>query len=127
MKSKEAKSKYLICFSHRTMIILVMLVLMLCIVFKIKFNPYGYFDTVNFGSLFLGYIIFSIQLVSYCIFNAQIFDSNARAIIFTIVFHLAIGQISNTIFQWPTAIQYILMFFYPYLGEWTIFQVKEFS
>ncbi|CAF4589424.1 unnamed protein product [Rotaria sp. Silwood1] len=106
----------------RTMVILLILVLLLSIVFKIKLNSNAYFNTVNFGILFFGNIIYGLQLISFCIMNAQLFNSNVRAIIFTIVFYYVVYNISSFTIFWPPGIQYVLMFFCPYIGGHSLFQ-----
>jgi len=107
------------------MIIFVILIVILCIVYKFKFKPYAYFDTVNYGTLFLGNIIYSLQLVSFCIMNAQLFDSNVRAIIFTFVIYFVSNSLFSWIILWPPGIQYLLMFFIPYIAGRSLFQVKK--
>ncbi|CAF4199938.1 unnamed protein product, partial [Adineta steineri] len=58
----------------RTLIILCFLTILLCIIFKLKLKSDAYFNTVNFGILFIGYFIYGLQLISFCIMNAQLFD-----------------------------------------------------
>ncbi len=106
------------------MIIFLILILLLCITYKLKLKPYAYFDTVNFGTLFLGNIIYSLQLVSFCIMNAQLFDSNVRAIIFTFIIYFIAYCTFSYIILWPVSIQYLLMFFYPYYAAQSLFQVR---
>ncbi|CAF1375172.1 unnamed protein product, partial [Rotaria sordida] len=106
----------------RTMFILFILILLLSIVYKLKLNPDAYFNTVNFGILFVGNIIYGLQLISFCIMNAQLFDTNVRAVIFTFVFYYVIYYISSFTNSWPPGIQYILMFFCPYIAGHSLFQ-----
>ncbi|CAF3715850.1 unnamed protein product [Rotaria sp. Silwood1] len=109
-------------FAHaiRTLIILCLLILFLCIVLKQK--PNGYFLTVNFHILFLGYLIFSLQLISFCIMIAQLFDKNVRAqLTIFVIYLLSLKIYSYTIF-WPTTIQYLLIFFCPHIAGYSLFQ-----
>ncbi|CAF2516694.1 unnamed protein product [Rotaria sp. Silwood2] len=106
----------------RTMVILLILILFLSIVFKIKLKPDAYFNTVNFATLFFGNIIYGLQLISFCIMNAQLFDTNVRAVIFTFVFYYIVFSISSFTVSWPPGIQYVLMFFCPYIAGHSIFQ-----
>ncbi|CAF4875435.1 unnamed protein product, partial [Rotaria sp. Silwood2] len=97
-------------FAHaiRTLIILCLLILLLCIVLKQK--PNGYFLTVNFHILFLGYLIFSLQLISFCIMIAQLYDKNIRAELTTFVIYLLSSKIYCYAIFWPTSIQNLLIF-----------------
>jgi hypothetical protein len=117
------RKKHLYSF-FRTMIIFLILIILLCITYKIKLKPYAYFDTVNFGTLFLGNIIYSFQLVSFCIMIAQLFDSNVRAIIFTFIVYFIANYIFSYTTLWPLGIQYLLMFFCPYISAQSLFQVR---
>ncbi len=112
-------------FIFRTIIILVVLILLLCIALKIKLNPDAYFNTVNFATLFLGYFIYGLQLIAFCIMNAQIFNANVRAIIFTFVIYYLSNTVSSWTNAWPAGIQYILMFFSPYIALRSLFQVRN--
>src|SRR5438105_2399391 len=112
-------------FHFRTMIIFLFLLILLCVTYKVKLKPYAYFDTVNFGTLFLGNIMYSLQLISFCIMNAQLFDSNVRAIIFTIAIYFVTTFTYSYIVLWPTGIQYLLMFFFPFIAGRSLFQVKQ--
>lgn len=106
------------------MIIYTILIVLLCIVYKLKLDPHAYFATVNYGILLLGYIFYSLQLIAFCIMNAQIFDSNVRAIIFTFVLYIASINVFSSALSWPTGIQYLLMFFCPFISGRSLFQVR---
>ena len=107
------------------MVILLILIILLCIMFKINFHPDAYFNTVNFGILFLSYIIFSLQLISFCIMNAQIFDSTIRATIITSIIYLISFLIYSWAILWPAGVQYVLIFFSPYIAGHSLFQVRK--
>ncbi|UJR08477.1 hypothetical protein I4U23_012744 [Adineta vaga] len=106
----------------RTLIILCILSLLLCIIFKLKLKPDAYFNTVNFGILFIGYLIFGLQMISFCIMNAQIFDKNVRAVLANLFIYLVSIIVFPNILLWPTAIQYVLIFFSPYIAGHSLFQ-----
>ncbi|CAF3912977.1 unnamed protein product, partial [Adineta steineri] len=106
----------------RTLIILCFLTILLCIIFKLKLNPHAYFNTVNFGILFIGYFIYGLQLISFCIMNAQLFDKTIRAVLSTFVIYVLSLCIYPFIIVWPTAIQYILIFISPYIAGHSIFR-----
>lgn len=108
----------------RTLVIIFILTVLLCIVYKLKLKPDAYFNSVNFGILFFGYFIFSLQLISFCIMNVQLFDKNVRAILGTFVIYLISLIIHPNSLAWPTAIQYILMFISPYIAGHSLFQVR---
>jgi hypothetical protein len=108
------------------MIILFILTILLCVVLKLKLDPDAYFNTVSYGILFVGYIIFDLQLISFGIMNAQLFDVNIRAIVTTIVIYLVADFIQPWAIFWPLSIQYILIFFYPFIGARSLFQVRKF-
>jgi hypothetical protein len=108
----------------RTLIIILLLILLLCIVYKLKLQPDAYFNTVNFGVLFIGYFIFGLQLISFCIMNAQLFDKTVRAVLGTFLIYLLSIIIYPYIIVWPTAIQYVLIFFSPYIAAHSLFQVR---
>jgi phosphatidylserine synthase len=110
----------------RTLIILSLLTLLVCIVYKLKLQPDAYFNIVNFGILFFGYLIFSLQFISFCIMNAQLFDKNVRAILGSLFIYLLSLIIYPYIILWPTAIQYILIFLSPYIAGHSLFQVRNF-
>jgi hypothetical protein len=118
------KRKYF--FISRTLIILCILILCLCIVYKLKLKPDAYFNSVNFRILFSGYLIFGLQLISFCIMNAQLFDKNVCAIIGTFVIYLTSSIIFTHSIVWPVTIQYVLIFFSPYIAGHSIFQVRRF-
>ncbi len=107
------------------MIIFLILIILLCIVLKLKLITAAYFNTVNIGILFLGYFIVSLQLISFCIMNAQIFDSSIRAIVVTLI----IAVISIKIHSWtilcPSSVQYVLIFFSPIIAHRSLFQVRK--
>ncbi|CAF4107133.1 unnamed protein product, partial [Rotaria sp. Silwood2] len=109
-------------FSHaiRTLIILCLLILLLCIVLKQK--PNEYFLTVNFHILFLGYLIFSLQLISFCIMIAQLFDKKVRAELTVSIIYLVSSKIYSYTIFWPTSIQYLLIFFCPHIAGYSLFQ-----
>ncbi|CAF3806236.1 unnamed protein product [Adineta steineri] len=106
----------------RTLIILCFLTVLLCIIFKLKLKPDAYFNTVNFGVLFIGYFIYGLQLISFCIMNAQLFDRSVRAVLVTLFIYGLSIFIYPFIIVWPTAIQYILIFLSPYIAGRSIFQ-----
>ncbi|CAF3562792.1 unnamed protein product [Adineta steineri] len=106
----------------RTMVIYVILILFLCIACKIKLKPEAYFDTVNFGTLFLGYLMYALQLVAFCTMNAQMFNTNVRAIVFTFIIYFISNNIYALAMSWPSGLQYILIFFCPYVGGRSLFQ-----
>ncbi|CAF4673197.1 unnamed protein product, partial [Rotaria sp. Silwood2] len=111
-------------FAHaiRTLIILCLLILLLCIVYKLKLKPDAYFNSVNFRILFFAYFIFGLQLISFCIMNVQLFDKNVRAILGTFVIYLISLITFAYNIVWPVAIQYVLIFFSPYIAGHSIFQ-----
>jgi formate/nitrite transporter FocA (FNT family) len=100
---------------------------LLGVAYKLKLKPYAYFDTVNYGTLFLGNLMYSLQLISFCIMNAQLFDSNVRAIIFTLAIYLISSNIFSYTILWPLGIQYLLMFFVPFITGQSLFQVRHYS
>ncbi|CAM4906302.1 unnamed protein product [Rotaria socialis] len=106
----------------RTLIIICLLTLLLCIVYKLKLKPDAYFNSVNFGVLFFGYLIFGLQLIAFCIMNVQLFDKNVRAILGTFFIYAISLAIHPYSVVWPTAIQYILIFVSPYIAAHSIFQ-----
>ncbi|CAF4093815.1 unnamed protein product, partial [Adineta steineri] len=106
----------------RTLIIICFLTILLCIVYKLKLKPDAYFNTVNFGVLFLGYFIYGLQLISFCIMNAQLFDKSVRAVLVTFFIYALSRFIYSYAIVWPTAIQYILIFVSPYIAGRSIFQ-----
>ncbi|CAF4083873.1 unnamed protein product [Adineta steineri] len=106
----------------RTLIILFFLTILLCIIFKLKLKSDAYFNTVNFGILFIGYFIYGLQLISFCIMNAQLFDKTIRAILGTFFIYGLSGIIYSYTIVWPTAIKYILIFISPYIAGHSIFQ-----
>ena len=112
-------------FFFRTLIILSILTLLLCIVFKFNFNPHAYFDTVNFGVLFLSYFILSLQFISFCMMNAQLFQTNIRAGICTVSIYILSLIIYSYMIFWPTSIQYPLIFLNPFIASHSLFQVSE--
>ncbi|CAM4800916.1 unnamed protein product [Rotaria magnacalcarata] len=111
-------------FAHaiRTFIILVILILFLCFTYKLKLKPDAYFNSVRFSILFFDYLIFVLQLISCCIMNAQLFDKNVRAIMYTFIIYLASLIIFTNSVVWPVAIQYILIFLSPYIAGHSLFQ-----
>ncbi|CAF4052910.1 unnamed protein product [Adineta steineri] len=106
----------------RTLIILCFLTILLCIIFKSKLNVDAYFDTVKFGILFLGYLIYGLQLISFCIMNAQLFDKSVPALFCTFLIYALSIFIYQYAIVWPTAIQYILIFLSPFISGHSIFQ-----
>ncbi|CAF1011366.1 unnamed protein product [Rotaria sordida] len=106
----------------RTLIILCLFILLLCIVYKLKLKPDAYFNTVNFGILFIGYLILGLQLISFCIMNVQLFDKNVRAILGTFLIYLISLIVFSYSIVWPTGIQYVLIFFSPYIAGHSLFQ-----
>ncbi|CAF4356920.1 unnamed protein product, partial [Adineta steineri] len=81
-----------------------------------------YFHTVSPGFLFLGYLIYALQLISFCIMNAQLFDKTIRAVLGTFFIYVLSRFIYSYAIVWPTAIQYILIFISPYIAGRSIFQ-----
>lgn len=120
------KIKLYYLFLSRTLIILFILILSLCFMYKLKLQPDAYFNSVSFPILFFGYLIFGLQLISFCIMNAQLFDKNVRAIGCTFLVYLASLIIFSNSIAWPVSIQYILIFFSPYIAGHSIFQVRFF-
>ncbi|CAF4318595.1 unnamed protein product, partial [Rotaria sp. Silwood2] len=108
--------------SIRTLVILCLLTLLLCIVYKLKLKPDAFFNTVNFGILILGYLIYDLQLISFCIMNVQLFDKNVRAILGTFLIYVVSLIVFPYSIVWPTAIQYVLIFFSPYIAAHSLFQ-----
>jgi hypothetical protein len=108
------------------MMILVILVILLCLVYKLKLGPNAYFNTVNYGTLLLGNLVFSLQLISFCIMNAQLFNVNVRAIVGTFAIYFLSTFVYTWIISWPIGLQYLLMFFCPYIAGRSLFQVKKF-
>lgn len=107
------------------MIIYLILILLLCFIYKLNLKPYAYFDTVNYGILLLGNLIYAFQLTSFCIMNAQLFDKNVRAIIFTFVLYFVANNIFSWAILWPPGIQYLLMFICPFVAGRSLFQVRK--
>ncbi|CAF1113916.1 unnamed protein product [Adineta steineri] len=106
----------------RTLFIICFLTILLCIMYKLKLNPDAYFNTVNFGVLFIGYFIYGLQLISFCIMNAQLFDKSVRAVFGTLFIYALSIFIYPFIIVWPTAIQYIFIFLNPYIAGRSIFR-----
>ncbi|CAF1197235.1 unnamed protein product, partial [Adineta steineri] len=106
----------------RTLIILCFLTILLCIIFILELKSDTYFNIVNFGVLFLGYLIHGLQLISFCIMNAQLFDKTFRAVLGTFFIYGLSVFIYPFIIGWPTAIQYIFIFISPYIAGRSIFQ-----
>lgn len=106
------------------MIIYTILTLLLSVIYKLKLKPDAYLNSVNFGSIWLGNFVYALQLTSFCIMNAQLFDTNVRAIIFTFVIYFLATNIIPFIITWPPGVQYLLMFICPYFGGHSIFQVS---
>jgi hypothetical protein len=113
-------------FFFRTTVIIFILTLILSIVYKLKLKPDAYFNTVNFGTLFLGNFIYGLQLISFCIANAQLFDANVRAVVFTFIIYFIFGNLYSVTMLWPPGIQYVLMFFFPYIAGRSLFQVNKY-
>ncbi|UJR08715.1 hypothetical protein I4U23_012972 [Adineta vaga] len=109
-------------FAHaiRTLIILGILILLLC--FALKQQPYGYFLNVNFGFLFLSYFIYSLQLISFCILIAQLFDRNVRAELTIFFIYVLSSSIYSNVIYWPKGIQYLLIFLIPHFAQYSLFQ-----
>lgn len=105
------------------MIILVIFVLIICIACKTKFNGEAYFNTVNFGTLFIGFFIYGFQLIAFCIMNAQMFSSNIRAVVFTLLLCFVANYVYTWILAWPAGIQYVLILLCPFFGVRSLFQV----
>ena len=112
-------------FPFRTLIIFTFLTILLCVVLTVKLKKYAYFNSVNFGILFVSYIIYSLQLISFCIMNAQLFDKVVRAVLGTLLIYGISYAINPYIVVWPAAIQYILIFFSPFIGGYSLFQVRS--
>ncbi|CAF1308472.1 unnamed protein product [Rotaria magnacalcarata] len=106
----------------RTMIIFIILILFLSIAYKLKLKSDAYFNTVNFGIIFLGNITYALQLISFCIMNAQLFNTNIRAVIFTLVIYFVAYNIYSLTITWPSSVQYLLMFICPYIAGHSLFQ-----
>ena len=106
------------------MVIIFILIIILCIAYKLKLKPDAYFNTVNFGTLMLGLFIYGLQLVAFCIMNAQLFSTNVRAVVFTFFIYFLFGNLSSITMLWPPGIQYLLMFFIPYMAGRSLFQVR---
>ncbi len=94
--------------------------------YKLKVGPYAYLNAVNFGIPFFGYLILSVQLISFCIMNTQLYDKNVRAILGTIFIYIISLIIFSNMTQWPTAIQYLLIFISPHIAGHSLFQVRKF-
>lgn len=56
--------------------------------------------------------------------NAQLFDSNVRQIVFTLVSYIVAVNIYSYTLLWPPGIQYLVMFFIPYISGRSVFQVR---
>jgi hypothetical protein len=107
------------------LIIFTFLTILRCVVLTIKLKKYAYFNSVNFGILFVGYIIYSLELISFCIMNAQLFDKVVRTVLGTLLIYGVSYAINPYIVVWPSAIQYILIFFSPFIGGYSLFQVSS--
>lgn len=88
------------------------------------FQFYSYFHTVPIGVLLLVYSIYSLQLLSFCIFNAQLFDRVVRAMLGTLFIYGVSLLIYPSIVVWPVGLQYLLMFISPFIGGYSLFQVS---
>ncbi|CAF0858674.1 unnamed protein product [Adineta steineri] len=106
----------------RTLINICFLTILLCIMFKLTIKSNAYFNTVKFGVLFIGYFIYGLQLISFCIMNAQLFDKSVRAVVCTLSIYGLSIHIYPFIIVWPTAIQYISIFLSPYIAGHSIFR-----
>ncbi|UJR37764.1 hypothetical protein I4U23_030457 [Adineta vaga] len=106
----------------RTLVILIVFIVLLCIVCKIKFQDNAYFNTVNFAVLFFGFLMYGFQLIAFCIMNAQIFNTNIKAVVFTLAICFISNYVYTWILAWPVGIQYILIFICPYFGVRSLFQ-----
>jgi hypothetical protein len=109
------------------MIILLILVTLLSVILQLKLLPDAYFNTVSFGIIFIGYLILSLLLISFCIMTAQIFDSSIRAIVATFAIYCLSAIIHGWVMFWPVGIQYVLIFFSPFIAGRSIFQVRRFA
>jgi hypothetical protein len=114
-------------FRSRTMIIYAILILMLCIIYKLKINQSAYFNHVNFATLFFGNLVLALQLVSFCIINAQLFEMDVRAIVATFIIYSFSTYLHWLAIPWPTGIQYIFVFISPFVAAHSIFQVGNIS
>jgi hypothetical protein len=92
-------------FRSRTMIIYAILILLLCIIYKLKINQSAYFNHVNFATLFFGNLVLALQLVSFCIMNAQLFEVNVRAIVATFIIYSLSTYLHSLAIPWPAGIQ----------------------
>ena len=111
-------------FFSRTFAILFILTLILCIVYKHELNPNAYFNTVSYIILLFAYLIYSLQLISFCIMNVQLYDRNVRAILANLFIYILSLIIYSYMIIWPTAIQYIFIFLSPYIAAHSLFQVR---
>jgi hypothetical protein len=116
---------FLFTFFSSSMVIYLILILLLCIVYKLKLNPHAYFNYVNIGTLVLSNVILAVQLVSFCIMNAQLFDANIRAIIATLIIYFLSTNIHSWMILWPVSIQYIFIFISPFVAGRSLFQVGK--
>jgi hypothetical protein len=106
------------------MIIYIILILLLCIIYKVKLSPDAYFNHVNFAVLFFGNLVLALQLVSFCVMNAQIFEVNVRAIVGTAIIFFLSTYIHSTLIQSPAGLQYFFIFISPFIASRSIFQVS---
>ena len=114
-----------LAFRCRTLIIYVVIIVLLCIVYKLQFKPDAYFSTVNYVTLFVGHFVYALQLISFCIMTAQVFDANVRAVLVTLATYYLSALLHSWALTWPPGVQYILIFFFPYIGGRSIFQVGD--
>ena len=102
-----------------------MIIILLCVVYKVKFQPTAYFNHVPFLTLLVGNLVYALQLVSFCIMHAQLFDANVRAIVATfLIYFLAIFLFPRMI-VWPVGMQYFFIFVCPFIGGRSLFQVRD--
>ena len=92
--------------------------------YKIKVSEGAYFITISFLSLFIGYVCFILQLIAFAIMNAQIFDRPVVAIVATGIIYLISFNLRSTIVQWPTGLQYLMIFLSPFIAHNAFFEVS---
>ena len=100
-----------------------MIVILLCVVYKFKLRPTAYFNHVHFLTLLLGNLAYALQLVSFCVMHAQLFDVNVRAIVTTFVIYSVAIFLFSRIIVWPVGMQYFFIFVCPFIGGRSLFQV----
>ena len=107
------------------MCIQTILTVILCGVFDLRVGGNAFYNTVGFLNLLLAYLILGWQMISFCIMNAQLFDSQVRAVIAFGITYYGAESLFNLAVLWPTGIQYLLIFLCPFIAGRSISQVQS--